>query len=82
MVLAAGARGLSPQRLYRFYLASAAAFPELYDGSSFYNWLDFLERSRLITMTQERIVLTPEGREFLDYVSTEVVGRPAAPLAS
>jgi hypothetical protein len=69
LVSAAGAKGLAVERLYGFYLASAHAYPELYDGSSFYDWLEFLERSRLIGWRNDRIVLTHEGREFYAHLS-------------
>jgi hypothetical protein len=70
MMVTAGRRGLPAERLYGFYQRSSEAYPELYDGSSFYNWLDFLERSRIVTWTSNKLVLTPEGGEFVDYLSS------------
>jgi hypothetical protein len=73
LVSSEGSRGVAIQRLQKFYYISAHAYPELYDGSNFQQWLSFLEGAELITRTEHRIAITKQGLEFLKYrVHTEV----------
>lgn len=67
LIAAEGPKGVTIQRLYSFYRRSAAIYPELYDGSSFQQWLSFLETAELITVTEHRAAITKEGLEFLRY---------------
>jgi hypothetical protein len=67
-VLAAeGNRGLSLLKLRDLYRNSARCYPELYDGTTFQQWLIFLELAELITTTEHRAILTRQGFEFLKY---------------
>jgi hypothetical protein len=60
--------GISVRRLHRVYLESARCYPELYEGSSFKRWLEFLERVQLVACIDRRhVLLTAQGREFLHY---------------
>ncbi len=65
LINAAGARGISYERIFRLYAAAARSYPELYDGSSFAEWLLFLQQSDLIAMGSHRVKITGHGREFL-----------------
>jgi len=62
---AAGIGGVSAWCLYRFYCRSAQLYPELYEGSNFRSWLDFLQREQLIHICGTRVFITREGHEFL-----------------
>jgi hypothetical protein len=65
--------GVSIQALHRFYRRSARRYPELYDGSSFQQWVMFLETTELIVVGDKRVTITKEGLEFLKFrVHTEV----------
>jgi hypothetical protein len=67
LIASGGSAGVSYNRLYAAYQKTAASFPELYDGSSFAQWLSCLERSNLITLTSYRVKITSYGRDFLWY---------------
>ncbi len=75
VINAAGRRGLAIERLGRVYLRSAALYPELYDGSDFESWLQFLEEARLITCRDGIVAMSAEGLEFL---KCRVAARTAA----
>ena len=53
----AGAKGLARHQLFVFYRRAATSFPELYDGSGFQQWLDFLQSAELIALRDDRISL-------------------------
>jgi hypothetical protein len=61
------ASGMPAARLRPIFVKAAAHFPEIYEGCSFVQWLEFLEHLQLISWNGHRLVLTPEGREFLKY---------------
>ena len=63
----AGAKGMGPQQLHRSYFHSARRYPELYDGTSFERWLEFLETEKLIATRSSRVFITAEGHKFLEY---------------
>jgi hypothetical protein len=68
LISIAGPHGISVRRLHRAYLESAGRYPELYDGSSFKQWLEFLECAQLVACIDgQRVLLTSQGREFLHY---------------
>lgn len=67
LVESAGAAGVQAARLHPIFAKAAAYFPEIYEGCSFVQWLQFLEQNRLISWDGYRVVLTLEGREFLKY---------------
>ena len=58
-------RGVKYSCVYSVYQAAARHYPELYDGSSFAQWLLFLERSELIALTRFRVKITEHGRKLL-----------------
>jgi hypothetical protein len=65
-----GAKGIPLQRLFAAYSELAQTYPELYDGSNFERWLEFLQNARLIARNDYRVALTAEGQEFLHYLQT------------
>lgn len=73
LVASERAHGVSIQALHRFYHRSARRYPELYDGTSFQQWVMFLEAAELILVNDKRVIITKEGLEFLKFrVQTEV----------
>lgn len=69
---AAGPRGMSYHDLFTLaYQSAAQHYPELYEGTSFAQWLWSLEQAGLITLRANRAVLTPLGHNFLRYCPTE-----------
>lgn len=73
LVHSAGRRGLPYPQLYGAFKQAAERFPELYDGSSFAEWLLFLQRAELVVLTPSRVKITAEGRLFLDYMRRSTV---------
>ena len=67
----AGGRGVKYAELLRAYHQAMRTFPELYEGSSFAQWLLFLHRSELIVLTTYRVKLTAFGRDLLEYCPVE-----------
>jgi hypothetical protein len=67
LIASAGMDGLEYDRVYREYQKTARAFPELYEGCGFAQWLFFLQRLELVALTSYRIKITAYGREFLNY---------------
>ncbi len=63
----AAGRGIRAQQLRAFYSQSARRYPELYDGSSFGGWLEFLKNEQLIATIGMRVFITAEGHDFLAY---------------
>ena len=67
LIDAAGASGLPGARLRPLYDEAAARFPEIYDGYSFLQWLQFLEEADLISRQGHTLVLTRDGQSFLKF---------------
>ena len=73
LIAAATKKGIPKQALLTQYRRTSRIFPELYEGTSFQQWLDFLQRSELVSVREGRIFITPQGSEFLRYrVETKV----------
>lgn len=70
LVASAGENGLSIYRLSAWYLNSSRRYPELYEGSSFQQWLEFLMGEHLLARTGSAIALTVEGAHFLRYLTS------------
>jgi len=66
-VEAAGPIGLPVGKLRPEFRKACCRFPEIYDGCSFAQWLQFLEQTRLISCDGRRVSLTPDGVAFLRY---------------
>lgn len=72
-IAASGTKGVAKHHLFILYRRAASEFPELYEGSSYQQWLDFLEQAELIAIHENRILVTPQGLQFLRYrVETRV----------
>lgn len=67
LIAAAGKRGVSRQQLLSLYRRLSRRYPELYDGTCFQQWLEFLESAELITVREKRVLITPQGQDFLKY---------------
>lgn len=81
-IAATGGKGIPLERLYLQYAQSARVYPELYDGSSFGHWIEFLEEAQLIILLRYRVFLTLEGHEFVkNWVSTEAASAPTNRVA-
>lgn len=65
LIAAAGADGVNDRSLTPLYLQQARCYPELYDGSTFEGWLEFLERANLAIHRGGTVNITHAGREFL-----------------
>jgi hypothetical protein len=66
-VEAAGSPGLPVSRLRPVFRKASARFPEIYEGCSFAQWLQFLEQNRLLACDGRRVTLTADGIAFLRY---------------
>jgi hypothetical protein len=67
LVDSAGPAGVPVARLRPIYEAVGTRFPEIYDGCSFLQWLQFLEAVQLISWHGYKVVLTPDGHAFLRF---------------
>lgn len=75
LISAAGPQGVNLRRLQVWYLQSAFRYPELYDGFSFRQWLEFLEKAQLIVCHGRQALITHQGSEFLHYrITTDMLG--------
>jgi hypothetical protein len=63
----AGRNGVPVKQLYPFYTRGVRRYPELYEGSSFGSWLEFLEREKLVTRSGLQVLITRDGHKFLQY---------------
>jgi hypothetical protein len=62
-----GNSGIPVTKLCPIYDEAARRFPEIYEGSGFVSWLQFLEETHLIAWDGSNVVLTPEGHAFLRF---------------
>ena len=67
LIDSAGPAGIPVARLRPTYEGAAARFPEIYDGCSFLQWLQFLEEAQLISWHAYKVMLTPDGQAFLRF---------------
>jgi hypothetical protein len=67
LVAESGRRGISVTHLREAYFESACHYPEIYDGFTFEQWLEFLEDAQLVASTGKHVLLTSKGRDFLHY---------------
>ncbi len=67
LIASAGRTGLPVESLCSSYTRSCRRYPEIYDGSNFEGWLEFLEETKLITVRVGRASLTQLGEQFLRY---------------
>jgi hypothetical protein len=67
LVSESGRHGISVTHLREAYFESACHYPEIYDGFTFEQWLEFLEDAQLVASTGKHVLLTSKGRDFLHY---------------
>ncbi len=67
LIAQAGHEGLPIEELYTSYTQASRRYPELYDGSTFESWLEFLRRSGLVSIGLHRVLRMPEAEQFLRY---------------
>jgi hypothetical protein len=67
LIESSGPSGIRAARVQPIFSRAAACFPEIYDGYTFWQWLEFLEETGLIVWSGDRVKITPEGRAFLTY---------------
>lgn len=65
LISSGGWRGLPRETLRSLYVRSVALYPELYEGTEFEGWLQFLEDAKLIVCNKDMVAITPAGAEFL-----------------
>jgi len=64
LIESSGQSGIRVERLQPIFDQAAVRFPEIYDGYTFSQWLEFLEGIGLIAWG-DRVKLTLEGQAFL-----------------
>jgi hypothetical protein len=64
LIESSGQSGIRVERLQPIFNQAAVRFPEIYDGYTFSQWLEFLEGIGLIVWG-DRVKLTLEGQAFL-----------------
>lgn len=52
----------------RYYEPAKLRYPEIYEKYSFEQWLSFLTGFELASKKETKVVITPEGKEFLKYL--------------
>lgn len=66
LISSSRSRRCSANRLQPIFRNASRAFPEIYEGCEFVQWLQFLEREDLISWDPEnKVTITEKGKEFL-----------------
>jgi len=67
MLRASGSTGVSKARMRKLYREFARVYPELYDGSTFMDWMDALQNAAVAVHCRaaDRIAITETGRSIL-----------------
>ena len=66
----AGSMGLAVRSLRPSFSQLARRYPELYEGTTFDEWVGFLEQEGLARRTSNTIWLTAEGHAMLEHQTT------------
>ncbi len=66
----------TPLRL--IYIESARRYPEIYDGCTFQNWVEFYVRRGLLHFEDDAIHITAAGRELLGMLERSTPSESAA----
>ncbi len=64
---AAGSMGLAVKSLRPLFSQLARRYPELYEGTTFDEWVGFLEQERLARRAGNTMWLTAEGHAMLEH---------------
>ena len=67
LIDAGSAPGVPAARLRPIYQEAASRFPEIYEGSGFVFWLQFLEETHLISWHGSNLVLTADGHALIRF---------------
>ncbi|HVZ60166.1 MAG TPA: hypothetical protein VG892_05220 [Terriglobales bacterium] len=68
LIWSAGRRGLPMQSLKAWFHNAARLYPDLFEGHTFEEWVEFLHKSRVANSDNgERLHLTALGCNLLDY---------------
>ena len=59
LIASGGPKGTPVLKMRRFFIVAAKRYPELYEGVYFEQWLHFLEEAELVTLFEERLLITP-----------------------
>ena len=65
-------RGTSGARLRPIYIELLRQFPEMYEGHTFEEWLEFLVALGLFSVTGRSIHITQNGHKFLEFLAAQV----------
>ncbi|MGC9225361.1 MAG: hypothetical protein ACP5E2_15725 [Terracidiphilus sp.] len=67
LLSSAGTSGVSEARMTKLYNDFARIYPELYDGSTFMDWIDALQNAEVAVHCRagDRIAITEKGRSIL-----------------
>jgi hypothetical protein len=65
-----GSQGISLLEAKAWYERLCHRYPELYDGSTFADWLDWLERMEVVQCEQGKIMITEKGSFLEDELRT------------
>ncbi len=78
----AGSSGVSKARMAKLYCEFARVYPELYDGSTFLDWIDALENAAVAAYCRlgDRIAITEKGRSILAGLERKHVLQNAPPF--
>ena len=67
LIESSGPSGIRVAWVQPIFNQAADCFPEIYDGYTFSQWLEFLEETGFIGWSGDWAKLTPEGQAFLTY---------------
>lgn len=67
LIRTSGETGLPVQTLRPWFERTQRSYPDLFEGHTFEEWLDFLQRSRVACFRNDRVRLTVLGCELLDH---------------
>jgi hypothetical protein len=71
LLLGGGAKGVSLSHLQPLYQYLAARYPEIYDGSSFAEWLAFYQAAGIVALGRSSVWLTSSGLRLLQHSESE-----------
>ena len=76
LISESGWQGLPVRNLRKSYRESSRHYPEIYEGFTFAQWLEFLEGGRLVERTGKRVFLAAKGHQIL-HERTRAAATPA-----
>ena len=67
LIRSAGSGGLPTHSLRPWFDHAMRSYPDLFEGHTFEEWLEFLQKSRIAHCGNERLLLTALGCDLLDH---------------